>query len=138
MTTVAPPLGTTRPPIRRRPGNPVNLFAPLIRRPIGTSLLAIGLTLSGICAYLLLGVAALPTLDFPAVFVAAQQPGYALVNLRLTYRNDNLGMSIAGAVTNVFNQYYYTTITDQLESFGFLSASVGRPREWSITLRKKF
>jgi iron complex outermembrane receptor protein len=70
--------------------------------------------------------------------VAAQQPGYALVNLRLTYRNDNLGMSIAGAVTNVFNQYYYTTITDQLESFGFLSASVGRPREWSITLRKKF
>jgi iron complex outermembrane receptor protein len=41
-------------------------------------------------------------------------------------------------VTNVFNQYYYTTITDQLESFGFLSASVGRPREWSITLRKKF
>ena len=70
--------------------------------------------------------------------VSAQQPGYALVNLRLTYRNDNLGFSIAGAVTNVFDKYYYTTITDQLESFGFLSASVGKPREWSITLRKEF
>ncbi len=53
----------------------MNIFAPLIRRPIGTSLLAIGLTLAGICAYFLLGVAALPSLDFPGVYVVAQQPG---------------------------------------------------------------
>ena len=53
----------------------MNIFAPLIRRPAGASLLALGLTLAGICAYLLLGVAALPSLDFPAVYVVAQQPG---------------------------------------------------------------
>jgi len=53
----------------------VNIFAPLIRRPIGTSLLALGLTLAGIWAYLLLGVAALPSLDFPGVYVVASQPG---------------------------------------------------------------
>ena len=70
--------------------------------------------------------------------VSSIQPAYALVNARLTYNNERLGFSIAGAVTNVFDQYYYTTITDQLESFGFLSASVGRPREWSVTLRKQF
>jgi iron complex outermembrane receptor protein len=70
--------------------------------------------------------------------VSSVQPGYALVNARLTYNNERLGFSVAGAVTNVFNQYYYTTITDQRESFGFMSASVGRPREWSITLRKQF
>ena len=58
--------------------------------------------------------------------VSSIQPAYALVNARLTYNNERLGFSIAGAVTNVFDQYYYTTITDQLESFGFLSASVGR------------
>jgi iron complex outermembrane receptor protein len=70
--------------------------------------------------------------------VSSQQPGYALVNLRLTYTNEALGFSLAGAVTNVFDKYYYTTLTDQRESFGFLSASVGKPREWSVTLRKSF
>ena len=53
----------------------MNIFAPLIRRPVGTSLLAIGLMLAGLWAYLLLGVAALPSLDFPGVYVVAQQPG---------------------------------------------------------------
>ena len=53
----------------------MNIFAPLIRRPAGTSLLALGLILAGFCAYLLLGVAALPSLEFPAIFVQAAQPG---------------------------------------------------------------
>jgi len=53
----------------------VNIFAPLIRRPVGTSLLAVGLTLAGLIAYLLLGVAALPSLDFPGVYVTVSQPG---------------------------------------------------------------
>jgi multidrug efflux pump len=53
----------------------MNIFAPLIRRPVGTSLLAIGLILAGLWAYLLLGVAALPSLDFPGVYVVASQPG---------------------------------------------------------------
>ena len=53
----------------------MNIFAPLIRRPAGTSLLAIGLVLAGLWAYLLLGVAALPSMDFPGVYVAASMPG---------------------------------------------------------------
>ncbi|TAL95230.1 MAG: efflux RND transporter permease subunit [Rhodanobacter sp.] len=53
----------------------MNVFAPLIRRPAGTSLLAIGLILAGLWAYLLLGVAALPSLDFPGVYVVANMPG---------------------------------------------------------------
>ncbi len=53
----------------------MNIFAPLIRRPVGTSLLALGLILGGVWAYMLLGVAALPSLDFPGVYVVAQQPG---------------------------------------------------------------
>ncbi|MBB6184729.1 multidrug efflux pump [Oleiagrimonas soli] len=47
----------------------------MIRRPIGITLLAIGLVLGGVVAYLRLGVAALPQLDVPAVFVIASQPG---------------------------------------------------------------
>jgi multidrug efflux pump len=53
----------------------VNVFAPIIRRPVGTALLAIGLTIAGFCAYLVLGVAALPSLDFPGLVVIAQYPG---------------------------------------------------------------
>ena len=53
----------------------MNVFAPIIRRPVGTALLAIGLTIAGFCAYLVLGVAALPSLDFPGLVVIAQYPG---------------------------------------------------------------
>ncbi|MBV8158302.1 MAG: efflux RND transporter permease subunit, partial [Dyella sp.] len=53
----------------------MNLFAPLIRRPIGTSVLAVGLALAGIWAYLLLGVAALPQLEFPGMVVYVEMPG---------------------------------------------------------------
>ncbi|HUA79611.1 MAG TPA: efflux RND transporter permease subunit [Dyella sp.] len=53
----------------------MNIFAPIIRRPIGMSLLALGLTIAGFIAYLTLGVAALPSLDFPGLVVIAQYPG---------------------------------------------------------------
>ena len=53
----------------------MNIFAPMIRRPVGTSLLAIGLAIAGFCAYLLLGVAAFPSIEFPFMAVSAQLPG---------------------------------------------------------------
>ncbi|MHA6205766.1 efflux RND transporter permease subunit [Dyella soli] len=53
----------------------MNLFAPFIRRPIGTSVLAMGLALAGLWAYLLLGVAALPSLEFPGMVVYVEVPG---------------------------------------------------------------
>jgi multidrug efflux pump len=52
-----------------------SVSSPFIKRPIGTSLLAIGLFVLGAVCYSLLGVAALPNLEFPAVFVFTQQPG---------------------------------------------------------------
>ncbi|HEY9132149.1 MAG TPA: efflux RND transporter permease subunit, partial [Dyella sp.] len=62
----------------------MNIFAPLIRRPVGTSLLAIGLILAGAWAYGLLGVAALPTLEFPGVFIVAQMPGASTKTMAAT------------------------------------------------------
>ncbi|HET6631886.1 MAG TPA: efflux RND transporter permease subunit [Rhodanobacteraceae bacterium] len=53
----------------------MNISAPFIRRPIGTSLLAMGLlVLGGIC-YSLLGVSALPQISFPVIYVTASEPG---------------------------------------------------------------
>ena len=53
----------------------MNICAPFIRRPVGTSLLAIGLFLSGIVAYHLMPVAAIPRVDFPMISVGASLPG---------------------------------------------------------------
>ena len=53
----------------------VNVSRPFILRPIGTILLAIGVFLLGAVAYVLLPVASLPSIDFPAVFISSQYPG---------------------------------------------------------------
>ena len=46
-----------------------------IRRPVGTTLLAIGLFLTGAVAYRFLPVASMPTVDFPTINVTATRPG---------------------------------------------------------------
>ncbi len=53
----------------------MSISAPFIRRPIGTSLLAAALLLSGILAFNYLPVASLPRVDFPVIAVGAQLPG---------------------------------------------------------------
>ena len=53
----------------------MNFSYPAIRRPVGTTLLAIGLFLVGAVAYRFLPVASLPTVEFPTIRVSASRPG---------------------------------------------------------------
>jgi multidrug efflux pump len=53
----------------------MSFSALFVARPIGTTLLAIGLALAGIVAYFNLPVAPLPRVDFPTIAVSASQPG---------------------------------------------------------------
>jgi multidrug efflux pump len=53
----------------------MNFSYPFIMRPVGTTLLAIGLLLVGIIAYRFLPVASLPSVDLPTVRVSASRPG---------------------------------------------------------------
>ena len=53
----------------------MNFSYPFIRRPIGTTLLAVGLFLVGAAAYTFLPVSSLPTIDFPTIHVSANRPG---------------------------------------------------------------
>jgi len=53
----------------------MNLSAPFIKRPIGTTLLACGLFVIGLMCYLRLGVAPLPNIQIPVIFVHASQSG---------------------------------------------------------------
>ncbi|MBV9430866.1 MAG: efflux RND transporter permease subunit, partial [Hyphomicrobiales bacterium] len=53
----------------------MNISAPFIRRPVGTTLMAIGLFLVGAVAYAFLPVASLPSVEFPVIRVIASRPG---------------------------------------------------------------
>src|ERR1043166_9573113 len=60
---------------RRREMHRMNISEPFIRRPVGTSLLALGLFLSGFVAYRFMPVAAIPRVDYPMITVSASLPG---------------------------------------------------------------
>jgi multidrug efflux pump subunit AcrB len=53
----------------------MNLSAPFIHRPVGTSLLALGLFLSGVVAFRFMAVAPVPRVDYPMISVSAGLPG---------------------------------------------------------------
>src|SRR5579872_4009284 len=55
----------------------MSISEPFIRRPIGTSLLMLGVLVFGIGAYNLLPIAALPNVDFPTITVTTNYPGAA-------------------------------------------------------------
>lgn len=53
----------------------MNLSAIFIKRPVATTLLAIGIAIAGIVAFNLLPVAPLPQIDFPTISVQTSLPG---------------------------------------------------------------
>jgi multidrug efflux pump len=53
----------------------MNISAHFIRRPVATTLLTIGVFLSGAVAFGLLPVSPLPPVDFPTIYVSANLPG---------------------------------------------------------------
>jgi multidrug efflux pump len=53
----------------------VNLAAPFIRRPVGTTLLTLAVALAGWAGFAALPVAPMPQVDFPTLSVSASMPG---------------------------------------------------------------
>jgi len=53
----------------------MNFSAPFIHRPIATTLVTLGVALSGVIAFFQLPVAPLPQVDFPTIAVSANLPG---------------------------------------------------------------
>ena len=53
----------------------MDISTPFIRRPVGTTLLAVGLFLLGAAAYSQLPIASLPSVDIPTIRVNASRPG---------------------------------------------------------------
>jgi iron complex outermembrane recepter protein len=65
-------------------------------------------------------------------------PGYTLMNAKITWASANKEWELAGVVTNLGNKNYLTSIFDLFGSAGFTYGNVGRPREFSLALKKKF
>lgn len=66
------------------------------------------------------------------------QPGYAIVNARITWYSPDKSWQVAGYVTNLTDKLYYVGITDVLNGFGYAFGQVGRPREFGVSMRRSF
>jgi iron complex outermembrane recepter protein len=88
--------------------------------------------------YALTGNALTPPAGSPSALFG-ENPGYTLANARLTWRNADENLDISLEVTNLTNKYYFLNKFDLTGAgAGALSGQPGRPREWAITVKKKF
>lgn len=99
----------------------MNLSAPFIRRPIGTTLLLVGMLIAGIVAFFVLPVSPLPQVDFPTVSVSANLPGAS---------PDTMGSSVATPLERRLG-----TIADVTEMTS--QSGLGSSRITGIILSKK-
>ena len=65
-------------------------------------------------------------------------PGYSLFNARLTYMNDAGNWEMALFVTNLTDKAYIASAYQTLTSFGTANLIYGRPREWGLSVKKRF
>ena len=71
--------------------------------------------------------------------VEYNQDGYSLVNARLTYANLEHDFTIAAGVTNLFKQFYWRNyFIYQAIGYPQINGQPGAPREWYLTLSKRF
>lgn len=63
---------------------------------------------------------------------------YTLSNARLTWRSNKADWEGALEVTNLGDKYYFLTRFDQFTTTGVTDGQPGRPREWAVTVKRKF
>lgn len=69
----------------------------------------------------------------------ATAPSFTVANARLTWRNAERDLDVSFEVTNLFDKYYFLSKFDLTGPGGGLISGVpGRPREWAVTVKKKF
>jgi iron complex outermembrane receptor protein len=63
---------------------------------------------------------------------------YSLLNARLTWRSTDGMLDVSLEGTNLTDKYYFTSRADQLQAAGHTDGAPGRPREWAVTIKKRF
>ncbi|ABD27239.1 TonB-dependent receptor [Novosphingobium aromaticivorans DSM 12444] len=67
-------------------------------------------------------------------------PSITLANARVTWKNEDENLAVSFEVQNLFDKYYYLPLRfAAVYAFvGTAYSNVGRPREWAVTVQKKF
>jgi len=63
---------------------------------------------------------------------------YTVANARLTWRDAKAAWESSLEVTNLFDKYYYTTMFELAAAAAVANAQPARPREWAITIKRRF
>lgn len=70
------------------------------------------------------------------------QPGYGLVNARLTFEHAQSAVAVSLFGTNLTDETYFVAGGDDANrpnpGLGFAIVNQGRPREWGVSLQKRF
>jgi len=71
--------------------------------------------------------------------VEYNQDPYSLVNARITYHNEEHDFNVSLGVTNLFDKFYWRNYFIY-QSIGYpqINGQPGTPREWYVTLGKRF
>jgi iron complex outermembrane receptor protein len=65
--------------------------------------------------------------------------GYTIANARLTWGDESKDLEISAEVTNLFDEYYLLTLFDLTTAgAGIATGQPGRPREWAVSVKKRF
>ena len=84
------------------------------------------------------GTATIPAAGTPSALYSTAT-AFTLANARLTWRNVGKDLDVSFEVTNLFNKYYVLSKFDLTSAgSGTISGMPGRPREWGISVKKKF
>jgi iron complex outermembrane receptor protein len=68
-----------------------------------------------------------------------QISSYTLYNARVTWDSPNDDWQVAGEVTNLADKLYYLTKFDlSTIGAGYIAAQPGLPRQWAVTVKRKF
>lgn len=65
-------------------------------------------------------------------------PGRSLFNARLTYQTADANWQLSAAVTNLADKFYYVAASENIGNFGLANYVVGRPREWQLSIKRRF
>ncbi len=66
-------------------------------------------------------------------------PAYTLANARITWQNADEDLDVSFEVTNLFDKYYLLSVLDLRGAGGGVrKGRPGNPREWAVTVKKKF
>lgn len=67
-----------------------------------------------------------------------EQSGYGIANARLIWQSGDDKWTATLAVNNVFNKFYYTSLSNSYTSFGMIQGTPSLPRTAMITLRRSW